>query len=164
MTGSHLAICPGSFDPVTYGHLDIIKRTAGLFDSVIVLVSYNALKNGGIFTVDERVDFLKRCIDIPNVTIDRHDGLLADYAAAKGANAIVKGLRAVSDYEDEFQQALINKRLAPEVDTIFMAANSDYMYLSSSAVRQVCFFGGDISDFVPPQIEKDIIEKIRHTQ
>lgn len=162
MKQSHLAICPGSFDPVTYGHLDIIKRTAGLFDRVIVLVSYNALKNGGIFTVDERVDFLERCIHLPNVTIDRHDGLLADYAVREGANAIVKGLRAVSDYEDEFQQALINKRLAPGIDTIFMAANSEYMYLSSSAVRQVCFFGGDISDFVPPQIEQDIIAKIRH--
>ncbi len=162
MKKQHLAICPGSFDPVTYGHLDIINRTAGLFDKVIVLVSFNALKNGGTFTIDERVDFIRRCISLPNVEVDRHDGLLVDYARAAGASAIVKGLRAVSDYEDEFQQALINKQLAPEVDTIFMATNSEYMYLSSSAVRQVCFFGGDISAFVPPQIEADIIAKIKH--
>lgn len=157
---ARIALCPGSFDPVTFGHLDIIRRTAGLFDKVIVLVSYNALKDGGTFTIPERVEFLRKCLDEPNVAVDFYDGLLADYAKMTGACAIVKGLRAVSDYEDEFQQALINKQLAPEVDTIFMVANSEYMYLSSSAVRQVCFFGGDISGFVPAEIKDDIVKKI----
>lgn len=156
-----LAICPGSFDPVTYGHLDIIRRAATMFDSVIVLVSYNATKNGGTFLIPERIDFLKRTTnDIPNVSIDSYDGLTAEYAIQKGAVAIVKGLRAVSDFEDEFQQALINKQLAPDVETVFMVASQEYMYLSSSAVRQVCYFGGDISMFMPESIVGDVKKKI----
>ena len=160
MKKERIAVCPGSFDPVTLGHVNVINRTANLFDHVIVLVSYNADKNGGSFTNAERVDFLKRSLHLPNITVDYWDGLLAEYAVQKGALAIVKGLRAVSDYEDEFQQAMINRQLAPGVDTIFMAAESEYMYLSSSAVRQVCFFGGDISGFVPPEIKDDIVKKL----
>ena len=155
------AIYPGSFDPITNGHLDIINRAANMFDKVVLLVCFNPLKLGGSFSPDERIELIRRCVSLPNVTAERCDGLVADYATQIGASAIIKGLRAVSDFEDEFQQALINKPLAPQVETMFMVANSEYMYLSSSAVRQVSFFGGDISTFVPDCIREDVEKKFR---
>lgn len=161
---SRIAVYPGSFDPVTNGHLDIIRRAAKMFDKVIVLVSYNVKKNGGTFTPAERVEFIKRCINIKNVTVDSYQGLLADYVKISGASAIVKGLRAVSDFEVEFQQALINRRLAPEVDTVFLVSSLENMYLSSSAVKEICSLGGEINDFVPPEIADDIIKKIAKKQ
>ncbi len=156
-------ICPGSFDPVTLGHLDIITRSAKLFDRVIVLVMSNYLKkHSHSFTSEERVEMLKRCTkDIANVEVDSYDGLLADYARQTGAVAIVKGLRAVSDFEYEFQQALINKELNQEVDTVFITTRAENMYLSSSVVKHICDLGGDISQFVPPEIRDDIIKRIR---
>lgn len=157
-----IAICPGSFDPITIGHINIISRTAKMFDKVIVVVMINKKKNSGLFTLEERVNFIKKCTsDIPNVEVDFYDGLLADYAVSKGAVAIVKGLRVLSDYEDEFKQALTNKKLAKNVETIFMVTDTEYMFLSSSVVKEVCSFGGDISDFVPAQIKQDIIDRIR---
>ncbi len=158
-----LAVYPGSFDPVTNGHLDIIKRAAGMFDRVVVLVSYNAKKNGGTFTAEERVELLKRSLggSIPNVTVDSYNGLLADYVTKAGASAIVKGLRAVSDFEDEFQQALINRQLAPGVDTVFLVSSLEYMYLSSSTVREICALGGNIKNFVPEAIIGDIEERLK---
>ena len=157
-----IAICPGSFDPVTIGHLNIISRTAKMFSKVIVVVLINKKKPGGLFSLDERVDFIKRCTsDIPNVEVDFYDGLLADYAVKKGAVAIVKGLRVLSDYEDEFKQALTNKKLAKNVETIFMVTDTEYMFLSSSVVKEICSFGGDISDFVPAIIKDDIIQRIK---
>ncbi len=157
-----IAICPGSFDPVTIGHLNIISRTAKMFSKVIVVVLINKKKPGGLFSLDERVDFIKRCTsDIPNVEVDFYDGLLADYAVKKGAVAIVKGLRVLSDYEDEFKQALTNKKLAKNVETIFMVTDTEYMFLSSSVVKEICSFGGDISDFVPAIIKDDIIKRIK---
>ena len=155
-----IAVYPGSFDPVTNGHLDIMKRASKMFDKVIVLVSYNAKKNGGTFSPAERVDFIRRCVDIPNVIVDSYQGLLADYVKISGASAIVKGLRAVSDFEVEFQQALINRQLAPDVDTVFMVSSLENMYLSSSAVKEICLLGGEINNFVPAEIAKDIIKKI----
>jgi len=131
-------ICPGSFDPVTMGHLDIIRRSAKMFE------------------------LLKRCTaDMPNVDVDRYDGLLADYARRKEAVAIVKGLRAVSDFEYEFQQALTNKKLNNELETVFITTRAENMYLSSSVVKQVCELGGDISTFVPAEIREDIIKRIK---
>ncbi|MBR3768482.1 MAG: pantetheine-phosphate adenylyltransferase [Clostridia bacterium] len=157
-----IAICPGSFDPITIGHLNIIARTAKMFSKVIVVVMINRKKPGGLFTPEERIDFIKRCTsDIPNVEVDFSDGLLADYAISKGAVAIVKGLRVLSDYEDEFKQALTNKKLAKDVETIFMVTDTEYMFLSSSVVKEICSFGGDISDFVPKEIKQDIINRIR---
>lgn len=154
-------ICPGSFDPLTIGHLDIIKRTSKLFDNVIVVVMRNYNKDSGSFTVEERVDFIKRCTeDLPNVTVDSYKGLLADYARKKGACAVVKGLRAISDYDDEFRQALTNQKLNPELETVFMVTSSEYMFLSSSVVRQVCALGGDVSNFVPARIRDDIIARL----
>lgn len=154
-------VCPGSFDPLTIGHLDIIKRSAKLFDNVIVVVMRNFSKNVGSFTTEERVDFIKRCTsDLPNVSVDTYSGLLADYVREKGASAVVKGLRAISDYDDEFRQALTNQQLNPEMETIFMVSNSAHMFLSSSVVKEVCGLGGDISDFVPSEICDDIIKRL----
>ena len=159
---SSIAVCPGSFDPITVGHLDIISRTAKLFDKVIVVVMINARKSNGMFTPEERVDFIRRSTaDIPNVVVDFYDGLLAEYVVKKGAVAIVKGLRVLSDYEDEFKQALTNKKLAKNVETIFMVTDTEYMFLSSSVVKEVGSYGGDISDFVPPQIKDDIVKRIK---
>lgn len=155
-------IYPGSFDPITNGHLSVIKRSAKLFDEVIVVVMINHKKPVGCFTHEERVELINRCVkDIPNVRVDYYDGLLAEYARIHDANAIVKGLRAVSDFEDEFQQALTNKELNPNVETVFVTAGADYMYLSSSIVKQVCELGGDVSKFVPPEVYEDIVKGIK---
>lgn len=157
-------ICPGSFDPATLGHLDIIRRSAKMFDKVIVVVMTNYhKKNNYAFTSEERVSLLRRAIgdNLPNVEVDCYDGLLADYAKKRGAIAIVKGLRAVSDFEYEFQQALTNKKLNNDIETVFITTRAENMYLSSSVVKQVCELGGDITDFVPSEICNDIIDRIR---
>lgn len=155
-------ICPGSFDPVTMGHLDIIRRSAKMFDKVLVVVMTNYHKrNTYVFSADERVDLLKRCTrDMENVEVEQYDGLLAEYARQKNAVAVVKGLRAVSDFEYEFQQALTNKKLNSELETIFVTTTAENMFLSSSVVKQVCELGGDISNFVPEVIRDDIIKRI----
>ncbi len=154
-------VCPGSFDPLTIGHLDIITRSAKLFDNVIVVVMRNPNKNVGSFTTEERVDFIKRCTkDLKNVSVDSYAGLLADYVREKGASAVVKGLRAISDYDDEFRQALTNQKLNPEMETIFMVSNAEHMFLSSSVVKQVCSLGGDISTFIPAEICDDIVKRL----
>lgn len=154
-------VCPGSFDPLTIGHLDIITRSAKLFDNVIVVVMRNPNKNVGSFTTEERVDFIKRCTkNLKNVSVDSYAGLLADYVREKGASAVVKGLRAISDYDDEFRQALTNQKLNPEMETIFMVSNAEHMFLSSSVVKQVCSLGGDISTFIPAEICDDIVKRL----
>ena len=150
-----IAICPGSFDPVTLGHLDIIERAAELFDKVIVLVMTNSTKNSA-FTVDERMALLKKCIHDQKIEVDTYSGLLVNYAKEKSATAIVKGLRAVSDFDYEFQQALINKSLYPRIETVFLTAKGENMFLSSSMVKEVCSLNGDISSYVPQEIVKDI--------
>ena len=157
-----IAVCPGSFDPVTIGHINIISRAAKLFDKVIVVVMVNSRKNTAMFTLDERMDFIRRSIShLDNVEVDFYDGILADYVLRKGAVAIVKGLRVLSDYEDEFKQALTNKKLAENVETIFLVTDTEYMFLSSSVVKEVGSLGGEIDDFVPPEIKEDIIKRIR---
>ncbi len=161
MRDSVIAICPGSFDPVTYGHLDIITRASKMFHKVIVVVAGNTSKNCS-FTPEERVEMIKKCIgDLPNVSVDHYGGLLADYAAEKGATAIIKGLRAMSDFEYEFQMALTNKKLNPNVETLFLTTSAENMYLSSSMVKQIALMGGDISSFVPEVIKQDIINRIK---
>ena len=157
-----IGICPGSFDPITRGHLDIIKRASSLFDKVIVLVVHNPAKHPS-FTPEERVDMIRRSIgDFTNVEVDVYGGLLADYCRAKGADAIIKGLRAVSDFAYEFQMALTNKKLNPDCETVFLTTSAENMYLSSSIVKQVAQFGGDISDFVPVQVLSDIERRLTH--
>ncbi len=154
------AVCPGSFDPVTVGHLDIITRAAGMFSKVIVLVSTNANKTP-MFSTEERISMLKAAtVNLDNVVIDSYDGLLADYTKKVGARAIVKGLRAMSDFEYEFQMALTNKKLNPETETLFLTTKAENMYLSSSMVKQIATMGGDISDFVPPVIHKAVLSRL----
>ena len=156
-----IAIYPGSFDPVTLGHLDIIARASTLFDRLIVVVMHNAAKET-MFTAEERMDFLRRTAGhLPNIEIDGYNGLLADYAGRRGACTIVKGLRAVSDFEYEFQMALTNRKLNPDVDTAFLMTSAEYMYLSSSMVKDIALHGGRVADFVPAEIEEEIFHRIR---
>ena len=153
-------ICPGSFDPVTLGHIDIIRRAANMFDHVIVGVFTNKNKTPS-FSAEERIQFLKESTaGIENVEIVSYSGLLAQYCKERRVDAIVKGLRAVSDFEYEFQQALTNKKLNPQLETIFLTAEWDSMYLSSSMVRTVASLGGDISNFVPEIIHDRIVERL----
>lgn len=157
-------ICPGSFDPVTLGHIDIIKRASKMFDKVIVAVLVNMSKTPS-FTIDERIAFLKEALcDVENIEIVGFSGLLADYARERGANAVVKGLRAMSDFEYEFQMALTNKKLNPELDTVFLTSDSQYMYLSSSMVKQIASLGGDISFFVPACIHTQVCERLKNNR
>ena len=156
----NIAIVPGSFDPVTNGHLDIIKRTSELFDVVYVSILSNSSKTP-LFTVEERISLIERVTrDLPNVKVEGFTGLLVDYARNKGAKFIVKGLRAVTDFEYEFQMSLTNKQLAPEIETFFITTNANYAYLSSSIVKEVARYGGDFTAMVPLEIIEDIKEKI----
>ena len=156
----NIGICPGSFDPVTMGHLDIIERSRKVFDHVIVAVMINPSKKT-LFTVEERIDLLRRATaGMENVEVVGFEGLLADYAKQRGATAVIKGLRAVTDFEYEFQQALTNKKLNPDMETLFMTTNSEHMFLSSSIVKQIAMLGGDISNFVPECILEDVKNRI----
>jgi len=155
------AVCPGSFDPVTVGHLDIVTRAANIFDRVIILVLTNPAKQP-VFSEQKRVELLKRVTtQFGNVEIDTYNGLLADYCKQKQATVIVKGLRAMSDFEYEFQQALTNKKLNPGTDTVFLTTSAENMYLSSSVIRNIASLGGDISDFVPGAIAADILNQFK---
>lgn len=158
-----VAVCPGSFDPVTLGHLDIFRRASKLFDKVIILVSVNPSKSPS-FTPIERIRMIETVIEntpgMDNIVIDILDGLLADYVQRVGAVAIVKGLRAVSDFEYEFQMALANKKLYGGAETVFLTTQAENMYLSSSLVKQIAYFGGDISHFVPDCILEDIKKRL----
>ena len=155
------AIYPGSFDPVTCGHLDIINRASKLFDNLIVLVSVNPLKST-CFSPEERVELIRRVTkNIPNIEVDSSDGLLIDYFKKRNADVIVKGLRAKSDFEYEFQMALVNKDLCYNAETVFLCADVVGTFLSSSMVKQIALFGGDISSYVPKEIEEDIIKGVK---
>lgn len=156
-----IAIYPGSFDPVTSGHLNIIRRAAKIFDKLVVCVMVNAGKNP-MFSLEERVELISRVTrDIANVEVDCSNELLANYAKRRGIGVIVKGLRAGSDFENEFQMALINHKINPELDTMFLTAESQYMYLSSSTVKELGSYGVDLSDFLPEEIIPDFERKIR---
>lgn len=155
-----IAVIPGSFDPVTNGHLDIIVRASRLFDKVYVAILKNTSKSP-LFTSDERLDLIKRVTrSIGNVTVEAFDGLLVDFAKARGAAFIIKGLRAVSDYEYECQMALANRSLAPDTETLFIASSPDYSYLSSSLVKEFARHGAPLAPLVPEEIVDDIYNKI----
>ena len=164
MQQERIAVVPGSFDPITKGHMDIIRRAQTLFDKVIVLVVINALKNP-CFSVQERVELIRDSIQgIDGVEVDSYDGLLVDYVRDAGACAIVKGLRAVSDFGYEFQMALINKELYNKVETVFLTTSAENQYLSSSVVKQIASFGGDIHQFVPEEVHDRIVHRLDKTR
>ena len=157
-----LAICPGSFDPITLGHLDIISRSAQIFDNVIVCIMFNSNKTKPMFAISERVEMVKKVVErFPNVRVDTSDGLLAEYAKQFDGAVIVKGLRAASDFESELQMNHINKKINPELETMFLTANEKYTFLSSSVVREVASYGADLTGFVPREIVAEIEEKAK---
>jgi len=152
------ALYPGSFDPITLGHLNIIRRASCIFDRLVVCIAINSEKRT-MFSFEERVDFLKRsCGRFENVEIVATEDLVAEYCRKQGINVLIKGLRAVSDFEYEFQLALINKKVNPELDTIFLTASEKYTYLSSTVVKELARYGADISEFVPLEIKKDVLD------
>jgi pantetheine-phosphate adenylyltransferase len=154
-----IAVCPGSFDPVTNGHLDIIKRGSKVFETVYVAVLNNAVKNP-LFTVEERVELLKEVTkSIPNVQVESHNGLLMEYAKRKQAHTILRGLRAVSDFEYEMQITSANRVLEKNIETLFMMTNNQYSFLSSSIVKELARYGGDVSELVPPVVKEAMLKK-----
>jgi len=156
-----IAIYPGSFDPLTNGHLDVAQRAAKLFDRVIVAVAKNESKNP-LFTLEEREALVKQAVaHLPNVRTDSFDGLLVEYVAARKAKAIVRGLRAVSDFEFEFQLALMNRKLDEHIETIFMMPKDTYTFLSSRIVKEIARLGGDVSSFVPAHVQTALLKKLK---
>jgi len=157
----NIAVYPGSFDPITNGHLDIIRRAAKIADKLYVAVLINRNKNY-MFTTEEKTEFIKKSVEtIPNITVISYDGLLVDFCREVGANLIFKGLRAVTDYETEVQMALMNKRLENNIETLLMVSAVDHSFISSSIIKEVAYYGGDITGLVPEHVKKAIFEKWR---
>lgn len=155
-----VAVVPGSFDPITAGHLDIIRRAARLYEKVIVGIVVNPSKKP-IFTLEERVEMVKEAVNWdPKIEVDSFNGLLIEFVKMHGANVIVRGLRAVSDFEHEFQMAQMNRKLSPDVETIFVMASPEFAYLSSSIVKEIAQYGGNINGLVPPNVEKLLREAL----
>ena len=162
MSEKRIAICPGSFDPITLGHLNIIRRSAKIFDEVVVCVMLNATKTSPMFTIDERVGMVKRAVArYPNVRVETAGVLLAEYARQYENAVIVKGLRAASDFDYEFQMNLINKKINPELETMFLTASEKYTFLSSSVVREMATYGADLTGLVPTELIPEIEEKAK---
>ncbi len=157
-----LALCPGSFDPITLGHLNIIRRTAQIFDKVVVCIMVNSTKTEPMFTIEERVAMVRKAVErFPNVEVETPTGLLSEYVKKYDGAVIVKGLRAASDFEYEFQMNLINKMINPQLETMFLTASEKYTFLSSSVVREMASYGADLSGFVPCEIIKEVEEKAK---
>ena len=156
-----IAVYPGSFDPITLGHLNVIRRSASVFDELLVCVMVNSEKNP-LFTHAERVELIKRTIKkFPNVKVEASEELLVEFMKKRGARVIIKGLRAVSDYEREFQIALVNRKLDPGIETLLMPSSEKYTYLSSSVVREMAKYGADLKTFVPKEIIEDVVRRVR---
>lgn len=150
------AVYPGSFDPLTYGHLDLIKRAAQIFEQVIIVVGDNPQKKP-VFPLEKRIELVKVAIkDFPNVCVDKFSGLIIDYVKNKKIKIVIRGLRAISDFEYEFQMALTNRKMDPEIETIFMMPDESYSYLSSKLIKEIASLGGDVSQFVPPFVEREL--------
>lgn len=160
MKKKKIAIIPGSFDPITYGHIDIIERSAKIFDEIIVAILINPDKNY-LFTLEERIDMIHKSINLDNVKVDSFSGLLVNYAKEKGSNVIVRGLRAVSDFEYEMQLTLMNKSLDQEIETFYMIADKKYSFISSSIVKGVSGFGANLDKFVPKVVEEKLEIKMK---
>jgi pantetheine-phosphate adenylyltransferase len=159
-----IAIYPGSFDPITNGHLDLIQRGSRMFDRLIVSILRNDAKQA-LFSVDDRMEMLREVVAVyPNVTVDSFEGLLVEHAAAQGASVLLRGIRAISDYEYELQMALMNRRLAPGLETVFMMANESYSFISSRLVKEVFGLGGDITGLVPPSVEERLRRRMANTK
>ena len=157
-----IAICPGSFDPITLGHLNIIRRSAQIFDEVVVCVMTNAAKTTPMFSIDERMDMVRRAVvRYPNVRVETSDILLAEYAKRYENAVLVKGLRAASDFDYEFQMNLINKKINPDLETMFLTASEKYTFLSSSVVREMATYGADLTGLVPDELIPEIEEKAK---
>lgn len=153
------AIYAGTFDPITYGHLDLVERAAKTFDRLVISVAASKGK-GTLFSLDERVELVKKVVSVfPNVEVDSFSGLLVDHVRARGARIIIRGLRAFSDFEFEFQMALTNRRMAPDVETIFLMPKEEYSYVSSSSVREIAMMGGDTGLFVPRVVKEALEER-----
>ena len=161
MKKDKIAIYPGTFDPVTYGHIDLIKRASKIFDKVIVAVAHNKSK-GVLFSVEERAAMLRDAVKgISNVVIDDFDGLVVNYVRRRGSRVMIRGLRMISDFEYEFQMALTNRKLAGDIETIFMMPHEDYSYVSSKLIKEAAAFGADVSKFIPKKAEAALKEKVK---
>ena len=159
------AICTGSFDPITLGHTDIIRRAAACFDRVVICVAANTEKRNQLFTGEEKLALVQAAVaDLPNVEVDYSNELLADYAKERRAHVVVKGLRAVSDFEQEVQMAVINKKLNPKLETMFLASSEKYTYLSSTIVKEMARYGADLAEFVPREIVDDVNRRMGEMQ
>ncbi len=155
-----VAVYPGSFDPVTNGHIDILERTSGIFDKIVVAVVHNVTKQA-LFTLDERVELIKQSTQhLDNIEVECFNGLLADFLKAKQATVIIRGLRSITDFEYESHMSMMNKKLLPGVDTIFVMSDSQYIFVSSSGVKEAALLGGDVSSMVPLAVEKGLQEKL----
>jgi len=156
-----IAIYPGTFDPITFGHLDILKRASTLFDKVYIAVAKNLHKHP-LFSVDERMQMISECVrSFDSVQVDQFGGLVVDYASRVKATAIIRGLRAISDFDYEFQMALMNRHVNEDIDTVFLMPHEDYTYLSSTTVKELAELGGDVSEFVPENVGEALIQKFR---
>ena len=156
----NVAVYPGSFDPITLGHLNIIRRSAAVFDKLLVCVVVNSGKNP-LFTIEERVELIRRTVArFPNVEVESSEELVVEYMKTRGARVMIKGLRAVSDFDWEFRIALVNKKIEPTIETLFMPSSEKYTYLSSSVVREIASYGGDLKAFVPKEIIDDVARKV----
>ena len=157
------AVCPGSYDPVTLGHLDIIRRTSEVFDNVIVaVVNQPVRKQKTLFSAEERVEFIKAEVqNLPNVEVKPFSNLVVDFARENGANAIVKGLRAISDFEYEFEMNQLNRKMAPDIESIYLMSSPQYSFLRSSGVKELAMFGGDLTELVPPRVAARLEEALK---
>src|SRR5882672_11221525 len=161
MSEKRIAVYAASFDPITNGHLDLIERAAKLFDEVVVGVATNVEKSGGTFTVDERLTLIREAVSgMKTVRVDTIDGLLVDYLRRIGARIVIRGLRALADFEYEFEMALMNSHMFPEIETVFLMTSERWFYVSASRVRELVRFGADVSEFVPPAVAKRLRERI----
>jgi pantetheine-phosphate adenylyltransferase len=159
---NRIAVCPGSYDPLTLGHLDVITRAAGMFDQLIVaVVNASVRKSQSLFSAEERIDFIERATThLDNVSVEPFSTLVVDFARERGAKAIVKGLRAISDFEYELEMNQLNRNLAPDVESIYLMASPQYSFLSSSGVKEIATFGGDVSDLVPEEVARRLQEAL----
>jgi pantetheine-phosphate adenylyltransferase len=159
---NRIAVCPGSYDPVTLGHIDVITRAAGMFDQLIVaVVNASVRKSSALFTAEERIGFIERATGhLDNVTVEPFSTLVVDYARQRGAKAIVKGLRAISDFEYELEMNQLNRNLAPDVESVYLMASPQYSFLSSSGVKEIATFGGDVSKLVPEEVAQRLPEAL----